>query len=96
VIYLFGAFIATLVVVYMARPNFRRTVTSAAIFFHDDLAAASASRFGWSPPRPTRLFYIQLAVLVLLLLAVPQCHVLLRSVRSRRLESGSSWIAPPA
>jgi hypothetical protein len=79
VIYLFGAFIATLVVVYMARPNFRRTVTSAAIFFHDDLAAASASRFGWSPPRPTRLFYVQLAVLVLLLLAVPQCHVLLRS-----------------
>jgi hypothetical protein len=79
VIYVFGASIAALVVVYMARPNFRRMVTSAAVFFRDDPAAASATRFGWSPPRPTPLFYAQLTVLLLLLLAVPQCQVLLRS-----------------
>lgn len=72
--YVFGALAAALVVIYMARPNFRRAVLSAALFFHDDPVLGSTSRIAWSTPRPTRLFYLQLSVLLLLLLAVPHCR----------------------
>jgi hypothetical protein len=71
--YVFGALIAALVVIYMARPNFRRAVLSAALFFRDDPVLGSTSRIAWSTPHPTRLFYLQLAVLLLLLFAVPHC-----------------------
>ena len=72
--YVFGALAAALVVIYMARPNFRRAVLSAALFFHDDPVVGSTSRIAWSTPRPTRLFYVQLSVLLLLLFAVPYCR----------------------
>jgi hypothetical protein len=72
--YLFGAFVAALVVIYMARPNFRRAILSAALFFHDDPVLGSTSRIAWSTPHPTPLFYLQLSVLLLLLLAVPHCR----------------------
>jgi hypothetical protein len=72
-IYVFGALAAALVVIYMARPNFRRAVLSAALFFRDDPVLGSTSRIAWSTPRPTPLFYLQLSVLLLLLLAVPHC-----------------------
>jgi hypothetical protein len=72
-IYVFGALAAALVIIYMARPNFRRAVLSAAVFFRDDPVLGSTSRIAWSTPRPTPLFYLQLLVLLLLLLAVPQC-----------------------
>jgi hypothetical protein len=71
--YVFGALAAALVVIYMARPNFRRAVLSAALFFRDDPVLGSTSRIAWSTPRPTPLFYLQLSVLLLLLLAVPHC-----------------------
>ena len=70
-IYVFGALAAALVVIYMARPNFRRAVLSAAVFFRDDPVLGSTSRIAWSTPRPTPLFFLQLSVLLLLLLAVP-------------------------
>jgi hypothetical protein len=73
--YLFGGLLAALVVIYMARPSFRRTVMSAAVFFRDDPVVGSTSRIAWSTPRPTPLFFVQLAVLLLLLLAIPQCRV---------------------
>jgi hypothetical protein len=57
----------------MARPNFRRAVLSAALFFQDDPVLGSTSRIAWSTPRPTPLFFLQLSVLLLLLLAVPHC-----------------------
>jgi hypothetical protein len=72
--YVFGALVAGLVVIYMARPNFRRAILSAALFFHDDPVLGSTSRIAWSTPHPTPLFYLQLAVLLLLLLAVPHCR----------------------
>jgi hypothetical protein len=72
--YVFGALVAALVVIYMARPNFRRAVLSAALFFRDDPVLGSTSRIAWSTPRPTSLFYLQLSVLLLLLLAVPHCR----------------------
>jgi hypothetical protein len=71
--YVFGALAVALVVIYMARPNFRRAVLSAALFFRDDPVLGSTSRIAWSTPRPTPLFYLQLSVLLLLLLAVPHC-----------------------
>jgi hypothetical protein len=71
--YVFGALAAALVVIYMARPNFRRAVLSAALFFRDDPVLGSTSRIAWSTPHPTPLFYLQLSVLLLLLLAVPHC-----------------------
>lgn len=71
--YVFGALAAALVVIYMARPNFRRAVLSAAVFFRDDPVLGSTSRIAWSTPRPTPLFFLQLSVLLLLLLAVPHC-----------------------
>jgi hypothetical protein len=73
-IYVFGALAAALVVIYMARPNFRRAVLSAALFFQDDPVVGSTSRIAWSTPHPTPLFYLQLSVLLLLLLAVPHCR----------------------
>jgi hypothetical protein len=72
--YVFGALAAALVVIYMARPNFRRAVLSAALFFHDEPVLGSTSRIAWSTPRPTRLFYLQLSVVLLLFLAVPDCR----------------------
>src|SRR4029453_15018002 len=72
--YVFGALVAALVVIYMARPNFRRAILSAALFFHDDPVLGSTSRIAWSTPHPTPLFYLQLGVLLLLLLAVPHCR----------------------
>src|SRR5688572_25419620 len=72
--YVFGALAAALVVIYMARPNFRRAVLSAALFFRDDPVLGSTSRIAWSTPHPTPLFYLQLSVLLLLLLAVPHCR----------------------
>ena len=71
--YVFGALAAALVVIYMARPNFRRAVLSAALFFRDDPVLGSTSRIAWSTPRPSPLFFLQLSVLLLLLLAVPHC-----------------------
>jgi hypothetical protein len=71
--WVFGALTAALVVIYMARPNFRRAVLSAALFFRDDPVLGSTSRIAWSTPHPTPLFYWQLSVLLLLLLAVPHC-----------------------
>jgi hypothetical protein len=84
-IYVFGGLAAALVVIYMARPNFRRAILSAALFFRDDPVLGSTSRIAWSTPRPTPLFYLQLSVLLLLLLAVPHCRgaaVVDRSVKS--------------
>jgi hypothetical protein len=72
--YVFGALAAALVVIYMARPNFRRAILSAALFFRDDPVLGSTSRIAWSTPRPTPLFYLQLSVLLLLLFAVPHCR----------------------
>jgi hypothetical protein len=72
--WVFGALAAALVVIYMARPNFRRAVLSAALFFQDDPVVGSTSRIAWSTPRPTRLFFMQLSVVLLLLLAVPHCR----------------------
>ena len=83
--YVFGALAAALVVIYMARPNFRRAVLSAALFFRDDPVLGSTSRIAWSTPRPTPLFVLQLSVLLLLLLAVPHCRaaaVIDRSVKT--------------
>ena len=83
--YVFGALAAALVVIYMARPNFRRAVMSAALFFRDDPVLGSTSRIAWSTPHPTPLFYLQLSVLLLLLLAVPHCRgaaVIDRSART--------------
>jgi VWA domain-containing protein len=71
--YVFGALAAALFVIYMARPNFRRAVLSAALFFRDDPVLGSTSRIAWSTPHPTPLFYLQLSVVLLLLLAVPHC-----------------------
>src|SRR5688500_955419 len=70
--YVFGALAAALVVIYMAKPNFRRAVLSAALFFHDDPVLGSTSRIAWSTPHPTRLLYVHLAVVLLLLLALPR------------------------
>ena len=84
-IYVFGALAAALLIIYMARPNFRRAVLSAAVFFRDDPVLGSTSRIAWSTPRPTPLFYLQLLVLLLLLLAVPHgpaAAVIDRSVKT--------------
>jgi hypothetical protein len=83
--WVFAALAAALVVIYMARPNFRRAVLSAALFFQDDPVVGSTSRIAWSTPRPTPLFFLQLSVVLLLLLAVPYCRgasVLDRSARA--------------
>jgi len=72
--YVFGALAAALVIIYMARPNFRRASLSAALFFRDDPVVGSTSRIAWSTPHPTPPFFLQLAVLLLLLLAVPHCR----------------------
>ena len=72
--WVFAALAAALVVIYMARPNFRRAVLSAALFFQDDPVVGSTSRIAWSTPRPTPLFFLQLSVVLLLLLAVPHCR----------------------
>ena len=85
-IYVFGALAAALVVIYMARPNFRRAILSAALFFQDDPVLGSTSRIAWSTPRPTPLFYPQLAVLLLLLLAVPHCPA--AAVMDRSVKTG--------
>ena len=82
--YVFGAFVAALVVIYMARPNFRRAVLSAALFFRDDPVLGSTSRIAWSTPHPTPLFFLQAAVLLLLLLAVPHCPAAAVMDRSAR------------
>src|SRR5262245_4127778 len=71
-IYVFGGLAAALLVIYMARPNFRRAVLSAAIFFRDDPVLGSTSRIAWSTPHPKPLFFLQLSVLLFLLLAVPR------------------------
>jgi hypothetical protein len=84
--YVFGALAAALVVIYMARPNFRRAVLSAALFFRDDPVLGSTSRIAWSTPRPTPLFYLQLSVLLLLLLAVPHCPA--AAVMDRSIKTG--------
>jgi hypothetical protein len=84
--YAFAALAAALVVIYMARPNFRRTVLSAALFFRDDPVLGSASRIAWSTPRPTPLFFLQLSVLLLLLLAVPHCPA--AAVMDRSVKTG--------
>jgi hypothetical protein len=84
--YVFGAFAAALVVIYMARPNFRRAVLSAALFFRDDPVLGSTSRIAWSTPHPTPLFYVQLSVLLLLLLAVPHCPA--AAVMDRSVKTG--------
>ena len=84
--YVFGALAAALVVIYMARPNFRRAVLSAALFFRDDPVVGSTSRIAWSTPRPTPLFYLQLSVLLLLLLAVPHCPA--TAVMDRSVKTG--------
>ena len=83
--YVFGALAAALVVIYMARPNFRRAYLSAALFFRDDPVVGSTIRIAWSTPHPTPPFFLQLAVLLLLLLAVPHCPaaaVIDRSVKT--------------
>ena len=83
--WVFAALAAALVVIYMARPNFRRAVLSAALFFQDDPVVGSTSRIAWSTPRPTPLFFLQLSVVLLLLLAVPHCRgaaVIDRSARA--------------
>ena len=83
--YVFGALAAALVVIYMARPNFRRAVLSSALFFRDDPVVGSTSRIAWSTPHPTPPFFLQLSVLLLLLLAVPHCRaaaVIDRSVKT--------------
>jgi len=72
--WVFAALAAALVVIYMARPNFRRAVLSAALFFNDDPVVGSTSRIAWSTPHPTPLFFLQLSVVVLLMLAVPHCR----------------------
>jgi hypothetical protein len=72
--WIFGALAAALVVIYMAKPNFRRAVLSAALFFQDDPVVGSTSRIAWSTPHPTPLFFLQLSVVLLLLLAVPHCR----------------------
>jgi hypothetical protein len=84
--YVFGALAAALVVIYMARPNFRRAVLSAALFFRDDPVLGSTSRIAWSMPRPTPLFVLQLSVLLLLLLAVPHCPA--AAVVDRSIKTG--------
>jgi hypothetical protein len=84
--YVFGALAAALVVIYMARPNFRRAVLSAALFFPDDPVLGSTSRIAWSTPRPTPLFFLQLSVLLLLLLAVPHCPA--AAVVDRSIKTG--------
>ena len=84
--YVFGALAAALVVIYMARPNFRRAVLSAALFFRDDPVLGSTSRIAWSTPRPTPLFYLQLLVLLLLLLAV--AHGRSTAVMDRSVKTG--------
>jgi hypothetical protein len=73
--WVFVALAAALVVIYMARPNFRHAVLSAAHFFSDDPVLGSTTRIAWSTPRPTPLFYLQMLVLLLLLLAVPPRRV---------------------
>jgi hypothetical protein len=84
--FVFGALIAALVVIYMARPNFRRAVISAALFFRDDPVLGSTSRIAWSTPHPTPLFYLQLSVLLLLLVAVPHCPA--AAVMDRSIKTG--------
>jgi hypothetical protein len=84
--YAFGALAAALVVIYMARPNFRRAILSAALFFRDDPVLGSTSRIAWSTPHPTPLFYLQLSVLLLLLLAVPHCPA--AAVMDRSVKTG--------
>ena len=84
--YVFGALAAALVVIYMARPNFRRAVLSAALFFRDDPVLGSTSRIAWSTPHPTPLFYLQLSVLLLLLLAVPHCPA--AAIMDRSVKTG--------
>jgi len=80
--YVFGMLMAALVVIYMARPNFRRAILSAALFFRDDPVLGSTTRIAWSTPHPTRLFYLQLSVLLLLFLAVSQCRAVAGMDRS--------------
>ena len=87
--YVFGALVVALVVIYMARPSFRRTILSAAVFFQDDPVVGSTSRIAWSTPRPTRLFYVQLTVLLLLLLAIPRCRT---AVASSDGAHGGVWV----
>ena len=84
--YVFGALAAALIVIYMARPNFRRAILSAALFFRDDPVLGSTSRIAWSTPHPTPLFYLQLPVLLLLLLAVPHCPA--AAVMDRSVKTG--------
>jgi hypothetical protein len=84
--WVFGVLTAALVIIYMARPNFRRAVLSAALFFRDDPVLGSTSRIAWSTPRPTPLFYLQLSVLLLLLLAVPHCPA--AAVMDRSIKTG--------
>src|SRR4051794_17932220 len=61
-----GAFMAALVVIYMARARFVRVVISAARFFASSPATASA-KWQFGRPHVTRSFWMQLAILVLLL-----------------------------
>src|SRR5215510_7074828 len=84
--YVFGALAAALVVIYMARPNFRRAVLSAALFFQDDPVLGSTSRIAWSTPHPTPLFYLQLSVVLLLLVAVQHCPA--AAVMDRSVKTG--------
>ena len=84
--YVFGTLVAALVVIYMARPNFRRAVLSAALFFRDDPVLGSTSRIAWSTPRLTPLFVLQLSVLLLLLLAIPHCPA--AAVVDRSIKTG--------
>jgi hypothetical protein len=87
--YVFGGLVAALVIIYMARPNFRRAIMSAAVFFQDDPVVGSTSRIAWSTPRPTPLFYPQLIVLLLLLFAIPQCRV---AVGSEAAREAGVWV----
>src|SRR4029453_19387176 len=70
----------------MAGRNFRRPILSAALFFHDDPVLGSTSRIAWSTPHPTPLFYLQLSVVLLLLLAVPHCPA--AAVMDRSVKTG--------
>jgi hypothetical protein len=64
------AALLALVAIYMAFPNFTPVVQSAARYFPDSPPASSKKQFSWNRFQPTRLFVVQLIVVVLLCLAI--------------------------
>jgi hypothetical protein len=72
VIYLVVAGVAAsvLVVIYMARPRFPRVTQSAAIFFRDQQVLSSERKVTWSRPHPTRMFYVQMLVILMLFASI--------------------------